>query len=129
GIDELIALQMRRLQGAPPGPLPPTRPSLSPAQLPMDSGREPTQVSRLLDAVLEADETHVPALRTLEALTRRTGDHAALARVLAREGNAYEDIRARLGSLWSLAALEEWKLPAADVGATYQRILKLDPTD
>jgi len=38
-------------------------------------------------------------------------------------------VRARLGALWALASLEEWRLPAADAGPTYARILELDPQD
>jgi tetratricopeptide (TPR) repeat protein len=49
--------------------------------------------------------------------------------VLTREGDAFVDVRARLGALWELASLEEWRLPVSDAQSTYARILELDPTD
>jgi hypothetical protein len=62
-------------------------------------------------------------------LRRRTGEWVPLARVLGKQGDAFEDVRARLGALWNLASLEEWRLPVGDAAATYRRILDLDSTD
>jgi hypothetical protein len=96
----------------------------------VDGGQEPMRASSLLEALLAEDAEHVPALRTLEWLRRRAAvDVAALARVLARQAAAFDDVRARLGALWNLAALEEWVLANGDPTATYRAILELDPTD
>ncbi len=94
--------------------------------------RDRTQATALLDAVVAASPEQragVPIMRLQEALARRSKDTAALAVVLAAEGEALRDPRARLGALWSLATLEEWKPSLGDVLATYRRILDLDPTD
>ncbi len=71
----------------------------------------------------------VGAGRALEALERRSFSWSDLARTLGRQAESQGDVRARLGVLWNLAALEEWKLPGSDPSATYARILSLDPTD
>ncbi len=84
---------------------------------------------QLLESIVNEDPSHVPALRTLESIARRQNDLNALAQSLSRQGDALHDVRARIGALWSLAALEEWKLPATDAGPTYARILDLDATD
>jgi tetratricopeptide (TPR) repeat protein len=72
---------------------------------------------------------HVPALRILEHVARREGELAPLSRALSRQGDSLRDVRARLGALWALAGLEEWRLPSGDEASTYGRILELDPTD
>ena len=99
------------------------------ATLLAELGIELPRAAALLDTVLGEQPDHIPALRALEALRKRAGEWAPLARVLSRQGDAFVDARARLGSLWSLAALEEWRLPVSDASATYRRILELDPTD
>jgi tetratricopeptide (TPR) repeat protein len=94
--------------------------------------REPAQASALIEATLAASPGHrgdVPTLRMQETLQRRAKDSAGLARVLAQQGEELADVRARLGALWNLATLEEWKPGLGDVLATYRRILELDPTD
>jgi tetratricopeptide (TPR) repeat protein len=96
----------------------------------VDGSQEPMRATSLLEGLLSDNEGHVPALRTLEWLRRRASvDVAALARVLARQAAAFEDVSARLGALWNLAGLEEWVLPNGDPGATYRAILALDPAD
>jgi tetratricopeptide (TPR) repeat protein len=99
------------------------------AALLVELGREPVRATALLETALAQQGDHAPSLRTLESLHRRSGDLAPLARVLDKEGNLLGDARARLGALWNLATLEEWKLPVGDAAATYRRILELDPTD
>lgn len=101
------------------------------AGLLVECGKDPARAKRLLDSVLEALPSHVPSLRLLELLARRTGSYGDLARVLAREGAVFTDVRARTGALWNLAWLEEWRLPAqAQEGSTtYAALLELDPTD
>ena len=84
---------------------------------------------QLLESIVKDDPSHVPALRMLESIARAQNDLPGLAQSLSRQGDALRDVRARVGALWSLAALEEWKLPAADPGPTYVRILELDATD
>ncbi len=103
------------------------RPSRSPSAI--DASQDLPRAVQLLESVVKDDPTHVPALRTLESIARRSSDLPGLAQSLSRQGDALRDVRARLGALWSLAALEEWKLPASDPGPTYARILELDPSD
>ncbi len=100
------------------------------AALLVDIGEDGARAARLLEAVLEAVPSHVPSLRLLELLARRTGSSTQLAKVLSRQGSAVTDLRARVGALWNLAWLEEWQLPpGSEVLATFSRILELDPTD
>ncbi len=99
------------------------------AVLLVEVGREPLRATSLLEAALADPGDPAPALRTLESLRRRTRDLMALARVLDKEGELLADPLARQGALCNLAALEEWRLPVGDVGATYRRILELDPND
>lgn len=99
------------------------------ARLELRAGRAPDRAAQLLEAVLERDPRHVPALRAFEALGRSADDPTVLAQALSRQGGAFDDPRARLGALWSLANLEEWRLPVADPGDTYRRILELDPSE
>jgi tetratricopeptide (TPR) repeat protein len=103
------------------------------AGLLVECGKDPARAKRLLDSVLEALPGHVPSLRLLELLARRTGSYSDLARVLAREGAVFTDVRARTGALWNLAWLEEWRLPsqaqAQEGSTTYAALLELDPTD
>jgi tetratricopeptide (TPR) repeat protein len=94
--------------------------------------REPAQASALIEAIGAASPGHrgdAPTLRMQETLQRRARDAAGLARVLAQEGEELADVRARLGALWNLATLEEWKPGLGDALGTYGRILELDPTD
>jgi tetratricopeptide (TPR) repeat protein len=90
---------------------------------------EPARATSLLESAIVEHADHVPALRTLEQLRRRTGEPAPLARVLSKQGEELNDVRARLGALWNLAALEEWRLPVGDPAQTYRLVLELDPTD
>ncbi|HEV3189174.1 MAG TPA: hypothetical protein VGY54_01685, partial [Polyangiaceae bacterium] len=96
----------------------------------IESGQESTRAAALLEAVLAEEPGHVAALRTLEGLRRKPPIEAPLlAQVLRQQAETFKDPRARLGALWSLAALEEWDLPSGDAAATYQAILDLDPAD
>lgn len=99
------------------------------ALLLVEIGKDLPRASRLLDAVLSDCPDHIGALRALEALARRASDPVALARAVSRQAEASKDKRATLGALWSLATLEEWKLPAADTTATYRRILSVEPNE
>ncbi len=100
------------------------------AALLVEIGQEPARATSLLEGVLVEDAGNIPALRTLEGVRRRAGEGApALARALAAQGAGFQDMRARLGAFWNLAALEEWKLASGDPAATYAEILELDPTD
>jgi tetratricopeptide (TPR) repeat protein len=99
------------------------------AALLVETGQEQARAASLLESLLTAQPHHPPALRTLESLRRASNDVPALARILGLQGAELDDVRARLGALWSLAALEEWKLPLGDAAATYRHILDLDPTD
>jgi tetratricopeptide (TPR) repeat protein len=99
------------------------------AALLVEIGQDTARATALLESVLLAQRDNVPAMRTLESLRRRTGEPGPLARVLRIEGDELKDSRARLGALWNLAFLEEWRLPSADGASTYGHILELDPTD
>ena len=99
------------------------------AALLVEIGQDTARATALLESALVERRDNVPALRTLESIRRRAGD-AAPARARARdEGEELKDARARLGALWNLAFLEEWRLPASDPTSTYAQILELDPTD
>jgi tetratricopeptide (TPR) repeat protein len=100
------------------------------ASLLVELGQDLPHATGLLESIVAAEPGHVPALRTLESIARRTSAWAALARVLSKQGDALIDVRARLGALWNLAALEEWRLPITETpSSTYARVLDLDPTD
>jgi tetratricopeptide (TPR) repeat protein len=99
------------------------------AALLVEIGQDTARATSLLESVLVDRRNNVPAMRTLESIRRRSGDPAPLARVLAVEGDELKDPRARLGALWNLAFLQEWRLPASDPSATYEQILELDPSD
>ncbi|HEY8090977.1 MAG TPA: hypothetical protein VIF09_24110, partial [Polyangiaceae bacterium] len=128
GLGELIALLSKRIERAGSAGVA-LASSFELAAMLVSSGQEPARATTLLESVLVEQGDHVPALRTLEALRRRSGEAAPLSRVLARQGEALNDARARLGALWNLAALEEWRLPVGDPAQTYRTILELDPTD
>ncbi len=125
---ELAALLAKRIERA-PSPAAARAESFELAALLVETGHELARAASLLESTLAEQADHAPALRTLEALRRRSGDVPALARVLAKQGEDLQDVRARLGALWSLSALEEWRLPMGDAAATYRQILALDPTD
>ena len=102
------------------------------AALLVASGQETARATTLLETVLAEQPDHVPALRTLEAIHRRSSAWAPLARVMSDQAHSFLDVRARLGALWQLAALEEWRLPVTNpsqIAQTYARILELDPAE
>ncbi|MFO0663354.1 MAG: hypothetical protein U0174_05355 [Polyangiaceae bacterium] len=103
--------------------------SLELADLLMEVGQDIPRATSLLESVLSQDPASVPALRSLEVLLRRSGEWARLAQVLSLQGQNFVDARARMGSLWALAAIEEWRLESNEDSDTYRRILSLDPTD
>ncbi len=125
---ELCAARLRALEHAPTTEGARAL-SFDAAALLLEMGQDLPRAISLLESVLTEDATHVPALRLLENAARRTGELASLARALSRQGDALHDVRARLGALWGLAGLEEWRLPATDATPTYTRILELDATD
>jgi cellulose synthase operon protein C len=127
-LGELATLLARRI-GRASSPEAARSMSFDLAALLVEVGREPLRATSLLESALAEPHCPVPPLRTLESLRRRGGDLLPLARVLDKQGERYLDARARLGALWNLASLEEWKLPAGDAAATYRRILEVDPRD
>ena len=127
-LGELVVHTLKRMDQA-PSPEAARARAFAAASLLMAVGQDLGRATSLLESVVAEDPTHVAGLRSLEEIARSSGDTAALAKVLSREGDALRDVRGRLGALWSLAALEEWKLPASDASPTYARILALDPTD
>jgi tetratricopeptide (TPR) repeat protein len=130
GMEALIELQEKRLEAAAAGHLPTeSRLAFDVAKLKFRTGRDATRASQLLESVLERDPGHVPALRTLESVGRKSEDFTGLAHALSGQGRAYQDVAAKLGALWNLVSLEEWRLPVSDPGLTYRRILELHPNE
>src|SRR5690606_31946872 len=99
------------------------------ASLLVVSNKELPRATALLEGLVDRDPRHVGALRLLEQIARRGKNPSNLALALKRQGDGFQDVRARLGSLWALASLEAWRLGAGESVATYTRILELDPTD
>lgn len=128
GLGELATLLGRRVERA-SSPEAAQALSFELAALLVEIDKEPMRATSLLESAIAEQGNHVQALRTLEALRRRAGELAPLSRVLGKQGEELNDVRARLGALWNLAALEEWRLPVGDPAATYRQILELDPTD
>jgi len=128
GLGELATLLGRRIERA-SSPGASQAVSFELAALLVEIDKEPLRATSLLESAIAEQGDHVPALRTLESLRRRAGEIAPLSRVLGKQGEDLKDVRARLGALWNLAALEEWRLPVGDPAATYRQILELDPTD
>ncbi|MGH7328428.1 MAG: hypothetical protein ACREJX_08765, partial [Polyangiaceae bacterium] len=125
---ELSALHQKRLERV-RTPMAERRIAFNLAELLIEAGRDLPHATQLLERVLADDPKHIAALRKGETVTRRSGDWVALARMLSAEGDAFNDTSAKLGALWSLAGLEEWRLPVAESGQTYARILRLDAQD
>jgi tetratricopeptide (TPR) repeat protein len=94
-----------------------------------EPGGDIARATSLLESILADEPDHVPALRTLEAVMRRQTSWSLLARVLDRQAEAFDDERAKIGALWSLVALEEWRLPVTTPAETYRRILSIDEND
>ena len=128
GLGELATLLGRRVERA-ASPEAAQALSFELAALLVEIDKEPLRATSLLESAIAEESDHVQALRTLESLRRRAGELSPLSRVLSKQGEELKDVRARLGALWSLAALEEWRLPVGDPAATYRQILELDPTD
>lgn len=83
-----------------------------------------------LETIVQDASVHLPALRVLESTYTRSGAWLPLARVFARQAQAFTDVRARLGALWQLASVEQWRLAQpAQPRETFTTILSLDPTD
>src|SRR5262249_18238898 len=99
------------------------------ASLLVAANRDLARATQILEGLVDGDARHTAALRMLEHIARRGTSHQNLARALTTCGDGFRDVRARLGALWELAALEEWKLPSGSSVATYTRLLELDPTD
>ena len=102
------------------------------AALRVEAGHDLPHATILLEDVLAEVPAHLPALRLLETIARKTQAWVPLARTLSRQGERFVDPRARIGALWNLAALEEWRLAAPAQAAepsTYGRILEIDGTD
>jgi tetratricopeptide (TPR) repeat protein len=128
-LEDRRAFLTRRLDRG-PGPEQSKTLRLDLALTTMLAGKDHESVARVLEGALEVDEGFVPALRTLEYVHGRARDHAALGKQLSSSSNRFTDVRARLGALWSLAWLEEWRGdPKPEDVSTYLRILDLDPTD
>ena len=127
-LGELAALQTRRLEHAASAESARAL-TFDVAWLLLEAGQDGARAQTLLESLLGDEPGHVAALRTLERALAKTNDWAGLARVFSREGDSLRDVRARLGALWSLASIEEWKLPTGEAARAHARVLELDATD
>jgi tetratricopeptide (TPR) repeat protein len=96
---ELASLQAQRIGRSPDGALARGL-SFELALILIELGRDLPHAVSLLESVLAEDPAHHPSLRALETVARKTGEWASLANTLSRQGEAFQDVRARLGSLW-----------------------------
>jgi tetratricopeptide (TPR) repeat protein len=87
------------------------------------------QVLKLAELVLDAQPGHVAAHRIVEHTSRRAGDWTGLARALLAQAQILPDPTAKIGLLWDIASLEEWRLPSGNADTTYARILEIDAAD
>lgn len=99
------------------------------AMLFVEAGCDPARVVPILESIVAKDITHVPALRTLESIARVAGGLPLLANALAQQADALRSPTARLGALWAMAQLVEWRLPESFDTSSYQRILDFAPMD
>ena len=89
------------------------------AALPSSRSARTRRATALSRARLSNGATTSPALRTLEAICVRGRREPARLGACRGGGEELKDVRARLGALWDLAFLQEWKLPASDPSSTY----------
>jgi len=99
------------------------------AMLLVESEADPRRAIALLEGVTSRDTTHLPALRSLETLARTTDTLPLLANALAQQATTLHAPIARLGALWSMAQLVEWRLPESGDTSVYARILEHAPED
>jgi hypothetical protein len=92
-------------------------------------GDDDARALTLLETALGRPGDPIPALRLLERVHRGNKAWDSLADVLTREADAFHAARPKLGALWALAELQEWRLEAKPSPATYARILALSPDD
>jgi Tfp pilus assembly protein PilF len=85
--------------------------------------------SRQIDAVLEGEQRHVPALRALERIARASESRPMLANALSLQADAFADTAAKRGALWAEAELVEWTLPDAGSLEPFARIAREAPSD
>jgi tetratricopeptide (TPR) repeat protein len=128
GLAQLVAHVASRLERA-TSPQAEKALAFEQAWLLAELGTELPRATSLLETLVESQADHAPSLRILEWIARRSHAWSSLSRVLTRQGDHLLDARARLGALWDLASLEEWRLPVSDAHSTYTRVLELDPTD
>jgi serine/threonine protein kinase len=95
----------------------------------LDDHGDVAQATALLELVRQHDPTAPHALRTLERIARATKAAPLLANVLDQQADVFGSDVARLGALWALAALVEWRLPESDATELFDRILRLAPGD
>jgi len=90
--------------------------------------QEPGTAASLLESVLTRHPGHTAAVRMSETLARSTGSGPAVAIALSRQSESFADVTARRGSLWALAALQEWQL-AESPRAALAALRQLAPDD
>ncbi len=82
-----------------------------------------------LDAVLAEQPGNLHALRLAESIHRRTGNDAALSRVLTMMAQAIRDPLAKRGVLWELVRLQEDRVASSPPIAAYLLIYEIDSHD
>ena len=125
--DEMIAERLERLQAGRPG-RGPKRPFDRALHL-VDTEQDLGEATRLLESITEDEPDHVPALRLLERIHRKMRHWDYLAVVLSQEADAFAAPLPKLGALWAMAELDEWKAVAKTGVRNYTRILTVDPED
>ncbi len=103
--------------------------SIQLASLLIEAKRDLPRAMRVLESALVDEPRNVAALRRLETIARLQGNPQSQVRILRMQSDGFSDVRARIGALWEIAGLENWRLAAGESLSTYTRILELDPTD
>ncbi len=97
---------------------------------PPDDG--PTGLERdaeIAEREVETQSASARWLRALERAARISGDLPRLADALERQASAFAADSPRIGALWTLASLVQWRLPVDEDGPVIDRILKHAPSD
>jgi tetratricopeptide (TPR) repeat protein len=125
--DKLQKLLATRVERAGSGP---TAAGLSfrLARLLVQGDADAASATAILEALLADHPKHVAALRESEGVARAVSAWPALSRALTRQSEVFQDVRARRGALWGLAAVEEWHTGEPPT-RSLKSLLELDPTD
>ncbi len=95
----------------------------------LDDGDPAQRAASLLESVLATEPKAAHALRGLEQVARMKKSVPLLASALALQAEAFSAEAPRLGALWTVAALMDWRLPGGDAAAVLDRIAHHAPSD